>query len=173
MLFFICRFFFGRFFFFRFFVSCPVFCLIIFFSYISIFSSCFSTFSWPVLGVVALWLLACGAREKFGIDDLNWWRFNIVQVIVGGLTVIALLSILTALPQGLLGTPDMHVTGHQSYGTELGWFADRSTSVLPRASAFTPRSSTTSIRNPRLTCLAAVSIKSYSPQDPGRRLCCA
>lgn len=97
----------------------------------------FSTFSWPVLGVVALWLLACGAREKFGIDDLNWWRFNIVQVIVGGLTIIALLSILTALPQGLLGTPDMHVTGHQSYGTELGWFADRSTSMLPHASAFT------------------------------------
>jgi hypothetical protein len=97
----------------------------------------FSTFSWPVLGVVALWLLACGAREKFGVDDLNWWRFNIVQVTVGGLTIIALLSILTALPQGLLGTPDMHVTGHQSYGTELGWFADRSTSMLPHASAFT------------------------------------
>ena len=87
--------------------------------------------------MVALWLLACGAREKFGVDDLNWWRFNIVQVTVGGLTIIALLSILTALPQGLLGTPDMHVTGHQSYGTELGWFADRSTSMLPHASAFT------------------------------------
>ena len=40
-----------------------------------------------------------------------------------------------ALPQGLLGTPDMHVTGHNSYGTLSDWFADRSESVLPIASA--------------------------------------
>jgi hypothetical protein len=25
----------------------------------------------------------------------------------------------------------MQVTGHNSYGTQLGWFADRSESVLP------------------------------------------
>jgi hypothetical protein len=97
----------------------------------------FSTFSWPVLGLVVGWLLACGLREKLRSDDLNWWRFNFVQVAIGGLTVFALLAIVTALPQGLLGTPDMHIAGHQSYGTELGWFADRSDSVLPRASAFT------------------------------------
>ena len=60
-----------------------------------------------------------------------------MQVVIGGLTVIALLSILTALPQGLLGTPDMHVTGHNSYGNVLGWFADRSESVLPVATVLT------------------------------------
>ena len=60
-----------------------------------------------------------------------------MQIVVGGLTVFALLAIVTTLPQGLLGTPDMHIAGHQSYGTELGWFADRSESVLPFASAFT------------------------------------
>ena len=97
----------------------------------------FSTFSWPVLALVAVWLLVCGLREKIKPDDLNWWRFNAVQVVVGGLTVIALLAIVTTLPQGLLGTPDMHIAGHNSYGTELGWFADRSESVLPLASAFT------------------------------------
>ncbi len=97
----------------------------------------FSTFSWPVLALVATWLLICGLREKIKPDDLNWWRFNLVQIVVGGLTVFALLAIVTALPQGLLGTPDMHIAGHQSYGTELGWFADRSESVLPLASALT------------------------------------
>jgi len=97
----------------------------------------FSTFSWPVLALVAVWLLVCGLREKIKPDDLNWWRFNIVQVVVGGLTIFALLAIVTALPQGLLGAPDMHIAGHNSYGTELGWFADRSESVLPLASAFT------------------------------------
>ena len=84
-----------------------------------------------------LWLLACGAREKFGSAGLNWWSFNVVQVVIGLLTVYALLSILAALPQGLLGTPDMHVTGHESHANQLSWFADRSSSVLPRAAAFT------------------------------------
>ncbi len=97
----------------------------------------FSTFNWPVLAVVVAWLFACGLRERFGVADLNWWRFNLVQVVIGGFTVVALLAILASLPQGLLGTPDMHVTGHNSWGKELGWFADRSDSVLPTASAFT------------------------------------
>ena len=97
----------------------------------------FSTFSWSVLALVAAWLLACGLREKIKPDDLNWWRFNFLQVAIGGLTVFALLAIVTTLPQGLLGMPDMHIAGHQSYGTELGWFADRSDSVLPLASAIT------------------------------------
>ena len=96
----------------------------------------FSTFSWPALGVVVVWLLACGIREKWK-TDVNWWRFNLIQTAIGGLTVIALLYVVTTLPQGLLGTPDMHVTGHGSYGNVLNWFADRSDSALPVASVFT------------------------------------
>ena len=95
----------------------------------------FSTFSWPVLGVVVVWLLACGVREKWQ-TDVNWWRFNLIQLGIGGLSVVALLSIVTALPQGLLGTPDMHVAGHNSYGDVLSWFADSSDSALPAASVF-------------------------------------
>jgi hypothetical protein len=97
----------------------------------------FSTFSWSVLALVAAWLLACGLREKIKPGDLNWWRFNFLQIAIGGLTVFALLAIVTALPQGLLGTPDMHLAGHRSYGTELGWFSDRSDAMLPIASAIT------------------------------------
>ena len=96
----------------------------------------FSTFSWPVLGIIVAWLIACGARERWQ-PDVNWWRFNLIQVGIGGLTVIALLSVVTALPVGLLGTPDMHVTGHNSYGNMLGWFADRSESLLPQAAVIT------------------------------------
>ena len=96
----------------------------------------FSTFSWPVLAVVAGWLLACGVRERWQ-PEVSWWRFNLIQLAIGGLTVVALLSVVTSLPLGLLGTPDMHVTGHNSYGNVLGWFADRSESVLPTASVIT------------------------------------
>ncbi|NIM33388.1 MAG: hypothetical protein GTN60_18925, partial [Pseudomonas stutzeri] len=82
----------------------------------------FSTFSWPALGLVVVWLLACGVREKWR-PDVDWWRFNLIQIVIGGLTVIALLVIVSTLPSGLLGTPDMHVSGHNSMNNVLGWFA--------------------------------------------------
>ena len=97
----------------------------------------FSTFSWAILAVVVVWLVACGAREKIRSDTMSWWQFDLVQVAIGGLTVVALLGIVSALPQGLLGTPDMHIAGHGSFGNDLNWFADRSDSALPAASAFT------------------------------------
>ena len=96
----------------------------------------FSTFSWPVLMLVAAWLLACGAREKLQVD-LNWWRFNLIQIALAGITIIALYNVVMVLPQGLLGTPDMHVTGHNSHAGVLSWFADRSESVLPVAMVVT------------------------------------
>lgn len=94
----------------------------------------FSTFNWPVLMLVVVWLMLCGVREKVQLD-LVWWKFNLVQIVIVGATVLALSSVVTALPAGLLGTPDMHVVGHSSYGNVLNWFADGSDSVLPVASA--------------------------------------
>jgi hypothetical protein len=96
----------------------------------------FSTFNWSVYILVVVWLMFCGAREKSEIG-LSWWKFNLLQLIIGGMTIIALLSIVTSLPAGLLGTPDMHVVGHNSYANVLNWFADGSDSVLPVASIVT------------------------------------
>jgi len=95
----------------------------------------FSTFSWPVLGIVVVWLLACAARERWQ-RDTQWWTFNLVQIGIAGVTIIALISIVGSLPGGLLGTPNMHVSGNNSYGNALSWFADRSDSVLPTAVAW-------------------------------------
>ncbi len=97
----------------------------------------FSTFSWPMLALVIVWLLACAGRERLKSDDMSWWQFDIVQIVIGALTVFALLGIISSLPQGLLGTPDMHVAGYNSYGNNLNWFADRSETVLPQASVIT------------------------------------
>lgn len=96
----------------------------------------FSTFSWPVLALIVVWILVCGAREKLNYD-FSWWKFNLVQIAIGGLTVLALSNIVLSLPMGLLGVPDMHVAGQNSYGNILNWFADRSDSVLPTASLVT------------------------------------
>jgi hypothetical protein len=95
----------------------------------------FSTFSWPVLGWVVIWLLVCGARERWQGGD-SWWRFNAAQVAVAALTITALIAIVSSLPGGLLGSPDMHVTGNGSMGNSLNWFADRSTTILPTAAAW-------------------------------------
>ena len=89
-----------------------------------------------VCWLVVVWLMLCGVREKFE-QDLSWWRFNTVQVIIAGVTIFALSSLVMSLPAGLLGTPDMHVVGQNSYGSVLNWFADGSESVLPVASVIT------------------------------------
>jgi hypothetical protein len=49
------------------------------------------------------------------------------------MTIVALTSVVLSLPVGLLGTPDMHIAGQDSYGNVLNWFADRSDSALPTA----------------------------------------
>lgn len=96
----------------------------------------FSTFNWPVLAIVVAWLLAAGAREQWRAR-IPWWRYNATQVLFAFFTLVALLSIVGSLPGGLLGTPDMHVTGNGSGGNSLVWFADRSESALPVATAWT------------------------------------
>ena len=96
----------------------------------------FSTFNWPVLMLVAAWLVVVGGRDRLRVD-MSWWRYNLVQVGLVLLTIAALGAIVVSLPLGLLGTPDMHVTGNGSWHNELSWFADRSDSVLPTTMAFT------------------------------------
>lgn len=51
------------------------------------------------------------------------------------LTAIALLSLVSAIPQGLLGTPDMQIAGYGSTAAQLQWFADRTDGSLPVAGA--------------------------------------
>jgi hypothetical protein len=95
----------------------------------------FSTFSWPALLLVVLWLFAIDARARMPMPHTAW-LFNLLQLALAGLTVIALLALLSAVPQGLLGMPDMQVDGNGSSASALRWFADRSESALPVASAF-------------------------------------
>jgi hypothetical protein len=64
---------------------------------------------------------------------MSWWRYDLVQLFVAAMTIAALAAIVTAVPAGLLGTPDMHIAGNGSWGNSLKWFADRSESLLPDA----------------------------------------
>ncbi|MCB1739131.1 MAG: hypothetical protein KDK91_02085, partial [Gammaproteobacteria bacterium] len=92
----------------------------------------FSTFSWLALLVVVGWLLALDWRRR-SAPQRNW-LFNLVQIGLALLSVIALVCLFESIRNGLLGSPDMVVRGNGSFGNHLQWFADRSTDALPTAS---------------------------------------
>ncbi len=92
----------------------------------------FSTFSWIALALIILWLFIIDWRQRTS-SLLDWSRiaFNSMQIGVALLSLIALICLMTVIPRGLLGTPDMGVVGYGSYGNQLSWFADQSTNTLP------------------------------------------
>ncbi len=92
-----------------------------------------STVSWSLLVVFALWVFVLAWRGRARPD---WGRnlFNALQLGIALLSVFVMISLVSAIPTGLLAAPDMHVTGAGSYGNELHWFQDRVESALPGAS---------------------------------------
>ena len=92
----------------------------------------FSTFSWLALLVVVGWLFALDWRGR-SAPRVNW-KFNITQLGLALLSVIALVCLFESIRNGLLGSPDMVVRGNGSWANHLQWFADRSSDALPTAS---------------------------------------
>jgi hypothetical protein len=91
-----------------------------------------STFSWAVLLVFAGWLFIMRWRESFDASALRRTRFNLTQVALALLSVIALVSLVAAIPNGLLGTPDMRIAGAHGGLGEFAWFVDITASALPQ-----------------------------------------
>ena len=90
--------------------------------------------SWIAIAVVVAWLFALDWRERRATPASAAW-FDLSQLALALLTIVALGCLAAAIPQGLLGTPDMHVAGNGSHAQSLRWFADRSVDALPEASA--------------------------------------
>jgi hypothetical protein len=82
-------------------------------------------------GLVALWLIALGWRERRGTRVPGRW-FDLAQLGLVALTVAALAALFAAIRVGLLGVPDMQVAGNGSSDALLRWYQDRSPSSLPR-----------------------------------------
>lgn len=80
----------------------------------------------PLIGaaVIVGWLLALGLRRKVP-EDFKPDRFNAVQVLLAFLTVVAAIALMAAIKKGLLGLPDMQVSGNGSTAYNLNWYADR------------------------------------------------
>jgi hypothetical protein len=101
-------------------------------------------YQWLLLGVgmsqsnlpgallVVGWLIALEYRKK-AAPDMDKGHFNLMQLGLGALTVLALLSLVFAISQGLLGHPDMNIVGNGSYNNLLRWYQDYSANTLPQA----------------------------------------
>ena len=74
------------------------------------------------------WLHLLAWREQ--TPELRARAFNLRQIAVVVVSTGALVILLAAVEQGLLGHPDMQVSGNGSTVTTLRWFADRSEPVL-------------------------------------------
>jgi hypothetical protein len=82
--------------------------------------------------IVVLWLLALGARRSVGVRIPGRW-FDLAQVGLVGLTLLALASLIVSIQTGLLGLPEMQISGNGSTSHHLRWYQDRSAATLPQA----------------------------------------
>jgi hypothetical protein len=90
-----------------------------------------STFSWGVLLLFAAWMFVLRWRSSWqGSVSRN--QFNTIQVFLGILSVITLISLVSAIPFGLLASPDMRVEGAGSDWHTFSWFVDQTAGALPQ-----------------------------------------
>jgi hypothetical protein len=82
--------------------------------------------------VVAVWLIMLQQRGHLaGISSAR--KFKFLQVGLFLLSVLALGLLITTIPEGLLGSPDMRVAGNDSNDGLLRWYQDHSDSAFPTA----------------------------------------
>ena len=91
--------------------------------------------SWGVLMLIVFWFGAITA-SKHRPEKLNASLYNTSQTLLYVVSVIAILSLVIAIPSSLLGNPDMGIIGNDSYGNNLRWFSDQSSGLLPSITVF-------------------------------------
>lgn len=96
----------------------------------------FSAFAWGAYALVVVWLILLGLRARFVLPERYGVGFNLTQVALAAVTLVAIVVLISAVPKGLLGLPDMHVAGYDSTAWQLNWFADQTDNALPQAGVF-------------------------------------
>ena len=91
----------------------------------------------PLVSIMIVgWLLALGLRQKRPSEG-GWVSFNLNQVILVAWTIAALIGLYIAIQKGLLGIPDMQISGNGSSHMWLHWFQDRIPAIMPQPWALT------------------------------------
>jgi hypothetical protein len=96
---------------------------------------CLSLNNWGVLILLTVWFASLsGAQYRIKGGGRLW--FNLSQLLLYALSVVALISLIAVIPQSLLGTPEMGIIGNGSTARRLVWFSDQSAGLLPAISVF-------------------------------------
>ena len=82
----------------------------------------------PAAALVVGWLVALGFRRAR--PAARRWLFDLGQLLLVAWTLIALGILVFSVQQGLMGTPDMQISGNGSSTDVLQWFDDR-TGAIP------------------------------------------
>ncbi|MEM7435600.1 MAG: hypothetical protein AAF436_10650 [Myxococcota bacterium] len=85
---------------------------------------------WVAIPVVA-WFFALERRSD--VSELPRRAFNTRQVLLAGLSILALGCLYAAVHTGLLVQPNMQVAGAGSHGSHLEWYIDRGSGILPQS----------------------------------------
>lgn len=80
--------------------------------------------------VIAGWFMAVGLRGAHTPEQRR--EFNLAQLFLAALSLAAMIYLFLAIKRGLLGAPDMQISGNGSYAHMLRWYVDRTGSSLPR-----------------------------------------
>ncbi len=83
--------------------------------------------------VVAGWLLLLARRKHWADREMGAFKFDLAQLALALLTLVAGAVLLGAIEQGLLGSPDMQIAGNHSSAWQLNWYQDRVAGSLPTA----------------------------------------
>ena len=80
----------------------------------------------PIEGaaIVVAWLQALGWRRDRG-ESLSSAQFDFIQLSLVALTFAALFAMYLSIREGLLGTPQMQISGNGSNSAVLNWYQDR------------------------------------------------
>jgi hypothetical protein len=81
--------------------------------------------------VVVVWLIALGIRRRIAMPG-HWLLFNGYQLGLALLTLAAFVCLFLAVKSGLLGQPQMNITGNGSSHLALHWTQDQISGPMPR-----------------------------------------
>jgi hypothetical protein len=85
----------------------------------------------PISILIVAWLFALGWRKQRGAA-VPRRAFNLLQIMLAGVTLAALGGLFWSITNGLLGLPEMQISGNGSTASNLQWYLDRSGDLLPR-----------------------------------------
>jgi len=100
------------------------------------------------------WLFLLALRGRQDPANVPGWRFNLNQIGLVLLTLVALIILVVVASRGLLGEPEMFVIGNGSSQTWLQWFQ-------PRAGADLPEPSMKAIRSSRVETVRSILLSEH------------